>query len=97
MITKPEFELPNPFVSSAGLPVRSPEQWRSRRKEIYQLTIPLAYGDMPPVPETTRCVELHAAVVKRLGGAGLLSCRVETGAGVDCGRAIDVPAGYQHF
>ncbi len=78
MIAGPQSELPNPFMSVTGERVRDAAQWRKRRQEIHQLAVPLAYGDLPAAPDHTRCVALHTAVVKRLGGAGLLSCRVQT-------------------
>ena len=77
MMAEAEFELPNPFRSDAGGQVRTASQWTVRRREIHERMVPIAYGDLPRVPRLTRCVELHTAVVKRLGGARLLSCRVE--------------------
>ncbi len=73
----PAIELPNAFRFNSGALLRTAGQWEDRRREIHQLIVPLAYGELPPVPKRTRCVELHSAVVQRLGGARLLSCRVE--------------------
>lgn len=76
MIFSPPVRLPNPFVFNSGAPVLSGDQWRERRHEIHALMLPLVYGEFPPLPDVVECVELHCAVVKSLGGARLLSCRV---------------------
>ena len=72
----PTRALPNPLHFNLGAPVVSPSQWHVRRREIHALMVPLAYGEMPPVPVALRCVVLHTAVVQNLRGARLLSCRV---------------------
>ncbi len=76
MIFPTSGDLPNPFMFSSGAPVDSAVQWRERRREIHALTVPLAYGEIPPAPDLVQCLVLHAATVKSLGGARLLSCRV---------------------
>ena len=70
--------LPDLLLAFGGILVRSAGQWPRRRSEIQQLTLPLLYGDLPPPPASTCCIDLHAAVVRRLDGARLLSCRVQT-------------------
>ena len=77
-MTRLQTALPDPFLFENGNRVRTVAQWLARRVEIREATLALVYGELPPVPARTRCVELHAAAVKRLGGARLLSCRVET-------------------
>ena len=69
--------LPNLFPQCDGAVPRSAAQWPGRRREIHALMVPLAYGELPPVPARVRGVELHAAVVRGWGGARLLSIRVE--------------------
>ncbi|MBE6750222.1 MAG: hypothetical protein E7560_03575 [Ruminococcaceae bacterium] len=44
-------ELPNPFVFENGEAVKTKEDWAKRREEIYETTINLQYGKMPPKPE----------------------------------------------
>ena len=51
-------------------------QWRERRSEIQALMVPLAYGELAASPEGVHGEVLHTAVVKRFGGARLMSCRV---------------------
>ncbi len=71
-------ELPDPFFFGNATRVRMIGQWRERRREIHDTLLPLVYGDLPPAPAATRCVELHTAIMRRLGNARLVSCRVET-------------------
>ena len=91
-MTEPESALPDPFVSNAGTPVDTPARWAQRRREIHALTIPLAYGALPPPPRVTRCVPLHQAVLRHLGGARLVSARVEVDGASAFGLRIFLPA-----
>lgn len=52
-ITKYEVldKLPNPFVFNDGTLVKTKEDWEKRRKEIFDCTVELQYGKMPPEPE----------------------------------------------
>lgn len=68
--------LPNPFLFRSGASVRLAAQWPERRREIHALMVPLAYGEISPVPDLVQCLVLHAATVRSLNGARLLSCRV---------------------
>ncbi len=70
-------ELPDPLLTLAGHRIVRASQWPQRRREIMDLMLPLAYGRIAPAPAATRLIQLHAAVVQRLAGARLLSCRVE--------------------
>ncbi len=81
MISPPNCELPNPFLSGDGTLVCSSLAWGERRREIHRLMVPLVYGDLPAAPAHTRCVVLHEAVVRRFGGARALSCRIEVDGG----------------
>ena len=45
-------ELPDPFVFSDGLPVRTAEDWQRRRAELKRLFEDYMYGHLPPKPET---------------------------------------------
>ena len=77
-MTTPESALPGLFVMRDGTPVTQPSQWAARRLEIYQSSVPLAYGNWPAVPARTTCEVLHTATVRRLGGARLWTCRIRT-------------------
>lgn len=67
-------ELPNPFVFYNGEKVTTKEDWEKRRKEIYETTINLQYGKMPPAPEFLEVEPIY------LGGKGLPnSYRITTG------------------
>ena len=44
-------DLPNPFLFDNGSSLKSPEEWKERRKEIYKTAIELQYGTQPPAPE----------------------------------------------
>ena len=91
------FELPNPFQLCDSSWVRTAPQWQQRRLEMAALMIPLAYGELPPAPRHTACVELHAAVVQRLGGAHLLSYRVEVDREPAFAMRLFLPAGRGPF
>ncbi len=90
-------ELPNPFLFNSGDRVRSAAQWPERRGEIHALMMPVAYGEIPPVHGVVHCAVLHAAVVKRLAGARLLSCRVSVNGRHSFLLRIFVPAGLGPF
>lgn len=92
MVSTPVSELPDPFLFHNGARVQTPAQWGWRRREVHAAMVPLAYGNFPPAPRRTECVELHAAVVKRLGGARLLSYRVETDGEPAFAMRLFVPA-----
>jgi hypothetical protein len=77
MMSPPASDLPDPFCFGNATRVRTATQWGERRREIHDL-LPLVSGALPPVPSTTRCVELHSAIVPRLGNARLAWYRVET-------------------
>jgi hypothetical protein len=68
--------LPDLLRADCGTRIDHPEQWPARRAEVAAHLLPLAYGPLPPTPSRTDCELLHAATVRRLGGAQLLSCRV---------------------
>ena len=69
--------LPDALRFNGGLKVREAAQWRERRDEIRELMLPVAYGNFPPTPGATRCVELHTAVARNLDHAKLGSYRIE--------------------
>ena len=57
-------KLPNPFLFDDGTPVKTKEDWKKRRKELYKTVIELQYGTMPPKPEVFKVETLY------LGGKG---------------------------
>lgn len=79
MDTMPNAALPNPFLCAGGQQVRTLDDWRRRRRELLDLTMPLEYGGLPPTPPVTHLEELHTATVGLQGGARFMSCRVNTG------------------
>ena len=52
-ITKYEVldKLPNPFIFNDGTPVQAKEDWKRRKQEIFDSTVELRFGKMPPEPE----------------------------------------------
>ena len=44
-------KLPNLFTMEDGSRVEMPEQWKERRKELFQTAVEMQYGKMPPQPE----------------------------------------------
>ena len=97
MSALPRVELPDPLLMRSGSRVATAAQWRERRREIFDLMVPLEYGELPPAPLRTACEELHTAVVKRLGGARLMSLRVQTGEQSAFTLRLFVPAGNGAF
>lgn len=75
-ITKYELlgKLPDPFVFNDGSRVSNIDDWVRRKKEIYETTINLQYGTMPPTPEFMEVEPLY------LGGKGMPNTyRIRTG------------------
>lgn len=93
----PKTALPNPLFFCSGAPVQSAAQWCERRREIHALMVPLAYGEIPGVPDLVQCLVLHAATVRSLGSARLLSCRVMMNAGHAFSLRVFVPVGVGRF
>lgn len=44
-------KLPDLFTLDDGRPVRSLDDWRERRGELYRTAVELQYGEIPPAPE----------------------------------------------
>ena len=67
-------KLSDPFTFNDGSRVKTPEDWKRRRKEICKSTIDLQYGTMPPAPDFLEVEPLY------LGGEGKPSgYRIKTG------------------
>ena len=47
-------KLPDPFLFDDGTRVKTKEDWKKRRKEIYKTAIELQYGEIPPKPEVLK-------------------------------------------
>jgi dienelactone hydrolase len=75
-MTEPFGTLPDLLVALDGSPVTSLSQWPGRRAEIQRLSVPLAYGEWPPIPSETHGEVLHEAVVRSMREARLWTCRV---------------------
>ena len=66
-------QLPDPFLFNDGTRVKTPEDWRRRRRELIATAVELQYGVMPPEPEFLEVETLYNAA------PGKLSCyRVTT-------------------
>ena len=85
--------LPDLLRADSGTAVDHPDQWPTRRAEIAAHLLPLAYGPLPPTPSRTDAELLHAAAVRRFGGAQLLSCRVQPLGMASFALRVWVPAG----
>lgn len=44
-------KLPDPFLNADGTRVKTPAEWREKRKELLALITDVEYGKMPPEPE----------------------------------------------
>ena len=67
-------QLPDPFTFNDGTKLRTKEDWARRRKEIWEPTIELQYGTLPPKPEFLEVEPLY------YGGRGKInSYRIITG------------------
>ncbi len=89
--------LPDLLQFDSGKPVTTAGQWQARREEVRHYILKMAYGEFPPVPQQTRCVVLHRAVVRLFGNAGLMTCRVETDGRAAFLLRIFVPTGQGPF
>lgn len=47
--------LPDPFLKENGERIKTQEEWKERRREIYKTAVELQYGTMPPKPEFFDC------------------------------------------
>jgi dienelactone hydrolase len=70
-------ELPKVLQLLCGSMVQDTSQWRVRRREILEILEKIVYGPLPPVPNLTKCVELHTSITKNLANARLDTYRVE--------------------
>lgn len=57
-------KLPDPFTFDNGTSVKTKEDWKKRKTEIYKTAIELQYGTMPPKPEVFKVETLY------IGGKG---------------------------
>ena len=68
---------------NSGETVHLARQWPMRREEVRRRVVPLAYGDIPPMPAHTVGILLHVAPVGQFSGSDgtrLLTLRVEADA-----------------
>ena len=54
-------KLPDPFLFDDGHRMTSPDEWPTRRKELYRYTIELQYGTMPPENELLEVEPLYVS------------------------------------
>lgn len=97
MVIAPGADWPDPLRTLAGRRVATASQWPTRRQEIMELMLPLIYGRLPDRPVITRIARLHTATLRRLGGARLLSCRIEPQAMAPFQLRLFVPQGTGPF
>jgi hypothetical protein len=93
----PRTRWPDPLLTLSGQRITAPAQWPARRREIMDTMLPLVYGALPPTPVSTQLLGLHSAVLRRLHGAQLLSCRVEPRGAAPFALRLFVPAGCGPF
>lgn len=55
----PHAGLPNLFQFNDGSLLVSPEDWQSRRRELFEAIVELEYGGLPPAPASCTAEELH--------------------------------------
>ena len=67
-------KLPNPFVFDDGSLVKTQEDWRKRREEIWKSAVELQFGERPPSPEF-----LEVEVICTSGKGRATSYRITTG------------------
>ncbi len=72
-------ELPELLVCQNGTRVHTAADWARRRNEILTLLLQVQYGALPAAPDGVHCELLHAATVRRMDHAQLLTCRIHTG------------------
>lgn len=53
-------KLPDPFTFEDGSKVKTPEDWKKRRRELIAAACDLQYGTMPPEPEFLEVTPLYA-------------------------------------
>ena len=65
-VTKYELfgKLPNPFVFDDGTAVTKTSDWEKRRKELYEKTVNLHFGGMPPEPEFLEVHPIYCDVLE---------------------------------
>ena len=52
-------KLPNPFIFDNGDKVKTIDDWKKRREEIYKTAIELQYGTQPPKPEFLEVEQIY--------------------------------------
>lgn len=79
-------QMPDPLTMSDGTKVTTPEQWRTRRKEMIDLLEEYEYGHMPPPPgnvrgtiTAARRITVSAGRGGRRGPATLPAARADAG------------------
>ena len=90
-------DLPDLFLCEDGTRVHTAGGWLHRREEITNTLLTLQYGPLPPVPDTLRCTLLHAATLRRMGSALLLSCRINIDRSASFMLRVFLPAGDGPF
>lgn len=66
-------KLPNPFIFNDGSTVKTREDWTKRRQEIFDSSVELQYGKIPPKPEFLEVIPAYKSP------SGLLSYTIKTG------------------
>lgn len=86
-------ELPDLLLRQDGARVCTAAEWAGRRHEIQTLLLRGQYGDLPPAPDRVHCEILHAATVRRMDHAQLLTYRIHCGTNAGFLLRVFIPAG----
>jgi dienelactone hydrolase len=73
-----DLRLPDVLTFDSGKQVQIREHWATRRLEVHQKIVPIAYGDIPVPTTPASGVVLHEAAVK-FADARLITCQVANG------------------
>ena len=58
-------KLPDLFTFENGEKVKTPSDWKKRRKELYKTAVELQYGTLPPKPEILEVETLYIGAIHR--------------------------------
>lgn len=71
-------DLPPLLTFNNGSPVRTPDDWTQRRKQVLEAIVPMQYGGMPAIPDKTQAEMLSNHTVPRFDGARHSTWRLVT-------------------
>lgn len=83
--------LPNPLVMLDGTPVCTAQDWKRKRRELLEVSIPLAYGGLPPEPEVFSVEPLHVVGENRFNSYRIVTGTAEKSLAFEL--QMQIPAG----